>query len=148
MYKINLNYITSRGPWYFESWKADTKKSGGLSTNIGIHFFDMLTWIFGPVVDIKMNYKRSDSESGWLLLENAEVNWNLSINHQDLPKEVIQCGKSTFRLLEIDGESFEFSDGFTELHKVIYQKMLNGKGYGLVEAMPAIEIVEKIRGLL
>jgi UDP-N-acetyl-2-amino-2-deoxyglucuronate dehydrogenase len=147
-YKINLDYMTSRGQWYHESWKGDVKKSGGLSTNIGVHFFDMLTWIFGEAQEVVMKSKLSDYEAGFVKLEKASVDWSLTIDRKRLPAEAVKTGKTTFRSIKIDGEEFEFSEGFTELHKRVYSDILSGKGYGLMEARPAIAIVEKIRGML
>src|SRR5438445_474015 len=120
LHKINLTYMTSRGQWYHESWKGDVKKSGGLSTNIGVHFFDMLTWIFGNVRDVQVFEKSASVEKGKLLLEKAEVDWTLTIDRSLLPADAIQSGKTTFRSIKIDGTEFEFSEGFTELHKRVY----------------------------
>lgn len=147
LHKIDLVYMTSRGQWYLESWKGDVKKSGGLTTNIGVHFFDMLTWIFGEAKDVKVSHKDPMSEKGFVRLEKAEVNWELTIDRHRLPKEALDTGKTTYRSIKIDGEEFEFSEGFTELHKRVYTDILNGKGYGVMAARPAIEIVEKIRGI-
>jgi UDP-N-acetyl-2-amino-2-deoxyglucuronate dehydrogenase len=144
-YKIELNYMTSRGQWYLESWKGDVKKSGGLTTNIGVHFFDMLTWIFGKAVEVNVEYKDAVREKGFVKLEKASVNWELTIDRKRLPKEALDAGKTTFRSIKIDGVEFEFSEGFTELHKRVYTDILSGKGYGVEAARPAIEIVEKIR---
>ncbi|QDK37507.1 Gfo/Idh/MocA family protein [Bdellovibrio sp. NC01] len=144
-HKVDLVYITSRGQWYHESWKGDVKKSGGLSTNIGVHFFDMLTWIFGNPKEVKINKKSSSFESGELVLEKAHINWSLTIDRSHLPPEAVKSGKTTFRSIKIDGEEFEFSEGFTELHKRVYTDVLGGKGYGLSAARAAIEIVEMIR---
>ncbi|MFM6928199.1 MAG: Gfo/Idh/MocA family oxidoreductase [Bdellovibrio sp.] len=145
LHEIELVYMTSRGQWYHESWKGDVKKSGGLSTNIGVHFFDMLTWIFGEPKEIKSGEKSASYESGELLLEKARVKWSLTIDRKYLPPEAVKSGKTTFRSIKIDGEEFEFSEGFTELHKRVYRDVLSGKGYGLESARAAIEIVEKIR---
>jgi len=146
-YKITLDYMTSRGQWYHESWKGDVKKSGGLSTNIGVHFFDMLTWIFGEAEEIAVKEKGPTKESGYLKLKKAEVRWMLTIDRKNLPAEAVQSGKTTFRSMKIDNEEFEFSEGFTELHKRVYADILSGKGYGLEASRPAIAIVEKIRGM-
>ena len=143
--KIQLTYMTSRGQWYQESWKGDVRKSGGLSSNIGVHFFDMLTWIFGDVDDVKINQYSSTLESGSLKLSNAEVDWVLTIDRKNLPQAALDSGKTTYRSISINGEEFEFSEGFTELHKKVYTDILNGRGYGLEAARPAIRIVEKIR---
>lgn len=144
-HKIQLTYVTSRGQWYHESWKGDVRKSGGLSSNIGVHFFDMLTWIFGDVEDVKINQYSSTLESGSLKLSNAEVDWVLTIDRKNLPQAALDSGKTTYRSISINGEEFEFSEGFTELHKKVYTDILNGRGYGLEAARPAIRIVEKIR---
>ncbi len=143
--QIDLQYFTSRGNWYHESWKGDVKKSGGLSTNIGVHFFDMLTWIFGSAQEVRLTEKTATTEAGALRLERADVNWYLSIDREKLPKAAKDSGKTTYRSLKIDGSEFEFSEGFTELHNRVYKDVLEGKGYGLEAARPAIEIVEKLR---
>lgn len=145
-HKIDLTYLTSRGQWYHESWKGDVRKSGGLSTNIGVHFFDMLTWIFGAAQDVKSLERSATVERGVVKLEKATVNWFLSIDRAKLPPEAVKSGKTTFRSIKIDGEEFEFSEGFTELHNRVYADVLSGKGYGLESARTAIEIVEKLRG--
>lgn len=145
-HQIDLTYLTSRGQWYHESWKGDVRKSGGLSTNIGVHFFDMLTWIFGEAKEIKSLERSATVEKGWLRLEKATVNWFLSIDRAKLPADAAKSGKTTFRSIKIDGEEFEFSEGFTELHNRVYSDVLSGKGYGLESARTAIEIVEKLRG--
>jgi UDP-N-acetyl-2-amino-2-deoxyglucuronate dehydrogenase len=144
-HKVDLTYMTSRGNWYLESWKGDEAKSGGLSTNIGIHFFDMLTWIFGEVREVRMKEKSPTFEQGTLNLARADVNWSLTTDRRRLPNDAVRAGKTTFRSIRIDGEEFEFSEGFTELHKKVYQDILAGKGYGLEDARPAIEIAEIIR---
>lgn len=147
-HQIDLQYFTSRGNWYHESWKGDVKKSGGLSTNIGVHFFDMLTWIFGEAQDVRLTEKTATTEAGTLKLERADVNWYLCIDREKLPAAAKESGKTTYRSLKIDGSEFEFSEGFTELHNRVYKDVLEGKGYGLEAARPAIEIVEKLRGLI
>ena len=144
-HEVELNYITSRGHWYFTSWKGDIQKSGGIATNIGVHFFDMLMWIFGDAKEVIVNEHSRDTASGTLQLENASVKWNLSINGKKLPEELRIAGKRTYRTLNIDGESFEFSDGFTELHTKSYENILAGKGFPLLETRKAIELVHKIR---
>ena len=144
-YQVELNYITSRGHWYFTSWKGDIQKSGGIATNIGVHFFDMLIWIFGNAKEIIVTQHMPDTASGILELENAAVKWNLSISGKKLPQEIIATGKRTYRSLNIDGESFEFSDGFTELHTKSYENILSGKGFPLMETKKAIEVVHTIR---
>ncbi|WP_413944571.1 Gfo/Idh/MocA family oxidoreductase [Bdellovibrio sp. HCB-162] len=146
-HEINLTYMTSRGQWYHESWKGDVRKSGGLSTNIGVHFFDMLTWIFGEPLSVDVSEKSATVEKGTLKLKNAHVSWSLTIDRSLLPAEAVKTGKTTFRSIKIDGSEFEFSEGFTELHKKVYGDILSGKGYGLEAARSAIRIVEQIRGM-
>lgn len=144
-FEVNLNYITSRGSWYHTSWKGDIQKSGGIATNIGVHFFDMLMWIFGDVKQNDVLQHTADTASGTLELERAHVNWMLSINEQTLPADVRAAGKRTFRSLSIDGEKFEFSEGFTELHTLSYINILSGKGFPLTETRKAIQLVHEIR---
>jgi UDP-N-acetyl-2-amino-2-deoxyglucuronate dehydrogenase len=144
-YQVNLHYITSRGNWYHTSWKGDQSKSGGIATNIGVHFFDMLMWVFGKVEESVVNEHTEKSASGVLHLEKATVNWSLSIDANTLPEEVKVQGKRTFRTLTIDGNSFEFSDGFTELHTDSYHQILNGNGFGLQETISSIDLVHNIR---
>jgi len=144
-YDIDLTYITSRGNWYYTSWKGDESKSGGIASNIGVHFFDMLQWIFGPMQDFTVNEKSHDTNAGTLVLERAKVNWYLSINAENLPESVKSKGIATYRTLSIEGEEIEFSKGFTDLHTVSYREILEGKGYGLADAKNAIEIVSQIR---
>ena len=144
-YKINLNYITARGHWYHTSWKGDTAKSGGIATNIGIHFFDMLLWIFGDVKKNIVTQHTATAAAGELELENANVNWMLSIDGDSLPAEAKAAGKQTFRNLTIDDESFEFSDGFAELHTQSYAGIIAGKGVSLTETRKVIELVHDIR---
>ena len=145
IYDIDLTYITSRGNWYYTSWKGDESKSGGIASNIGVHFFDMLQWIFGPMQSFSVNEKTKDTNSGKLKLKRANVNWYLSINSNNLPDQAKQEKLTTFRTLSIEGESIEFSKGFTDLHTVSYQKILDGFGYGLKDAKNSIEIVSQIR---
>ncbi|HYM94893.1 MAG TPA: Gfo/Idh/MocA family oxidoreductase [Chitinophagaceae bacterium] len=144
-YKIDLRYITSRGHWYNVSWKGDIQKSGGIATNIGIHFFDMLLWIFG---DVKINdvlKHDKNAAAGKLVLDKAEVNWFLSIDARDLPKGIAETGKRIFRSITIDGKEFEFSDGFTELHTRSYEEILKGNGFPIQETRKSIELVHDIR---
>ncbi|MDA9852288.1 Gfo/Idh/MocA family oxidoreductase [Flavobacteriaceae bacterium] len=145
VYDIDLTYITSRGNWYYTSWKGDENKSGGIASNIGVHFFDMLQWIFGPMQSFSVNEKTRDTNSGTLQLKKANVNWYLSINSDNLPDQAKKEKLTTFRTLSIEGESIEFSRGFTDLHIVSYQKILQGLGYGLKDAINSIEIVSQIR---
>jgi UDP-N-acetyl-2-amino-2-deoxyglucuronate dehydrogenase len=145
VYDIDLTYITSRGNWYYASWKGDVSKSGGIATNIGVHFFDMLTWIFGDVIENIVHVHAFDRAAGLLRLRKANVRWFLSINEETLPRQIHQSGKRTYRSLKIDNEEFEFSDGFTELHTLSYQKILDGKGFGIQESFNSIQIVHDIR---
>ncbi|HJY21862.1 MAG TPA: Gfo/Idh/MocA family oxidoreductase [Hanamia sp.] len=142
---IELTYITSRGHWYNTSWKGDIQKGGGIATNIGVHFFDMLMWIFGDVEESKVTALSNQSASGYLELEKASVNWSLSIDANSLPKDVKAAGKRTYRMLNIDGKSFEFSDGFTELHTQSYAEIIAGRGFPMSETRKAIELVHQIR---
>lgn len=144
-HQVELDYITSRGHWYYASWKGDIQKSGGIATNIGVHFFDMLMWIFGEVKENIVNEHSGSTASGILELQKATVNWKLSIDYNNLPDEVKAQGKRTYRTLNIDGESFEFSDGFTELHTKSYENILSGKGFPLMETRKAIQLVHDIR---
>lgn len=145
VYDIDLTYVTSRGNWYYTSWKGNEEKSGGIASNIGVHFFDMLQWIFGPMEQASVDIKTKDTNAGTLTFERAKVNWFLSINAENLPAEAKQKGLPTFRTLTIEGDEIEFSKGFTDLHTVSYQKILEGNGYGLSDAKNSIEIVSKIR---
>jgi len=144
-HQINLEYITSRGPWYQYSWKGDEQKSGGLLINIGVHFFDMLCWIFGKPVKSQIKIKQDQTISGTLVLERAEINWFLSSEYSNLPKEVKANGQTTYRSLKIDGKEFNFSEGFTDLHKIVYQDILNGGGFGIEESFLGIETVNIIK---
>ena len=146
-YDIDLTYITSRGAWYHRSWKGDIEKSGGVATNIGVHFFDMLTWIFGPETENIVHVREDDHAAGFLQLENARVNWFLSINRDHLPEQAKAAKKSTYRSITVDGEEIEFSDGFGDLHTESYKSILEGKGYGLSDARTSINIVHGIRNM-
>lgn len=145
IYDVDLTYLTSRGHWYYTSWKGDQTKSGGIATNIGVHFFDMLSWIFGDVKQNTIHVHTHDRASGYLELDRARVRWFLSINEDVLPEEVVSKGQRTYRSITIEGEELEFSGGFTELHTTSYLDILNGKGYGIEDARQAIEIVHDIR---
>lgn len=145
MYDVELTYITSRGKWYYSSWKGDVHKSGGIATNIGVHFYDMLQWIFGPVKENIVNVMSFDRVAGRLELEKAHVRYFLSINAECLPENAVQGEKRTYRTLNIDGEEFEFSAGFTELHTKSYENILAGSGFRIAEARPCIEMVSQIR---
>lgn len=145
IFDVDLTYLTSRGNWYYTSWKGDVSKSGGIATNIGVHFYDMLSWIFGDVKENVVHVHEHDRASGYLELEKARVRWFLSINEDVLPDEVKARGQRTYRSITIEGEELEFSGGFTELHNRVYESILEGKGYGLEDARQAIEIVHQIR---
>ncbi len=142
---VKLTYITSRGPWYLVSWKGQIERSGGLATNIGIHFFDLLMWFFGAVRHSEVHEAKPRHTGGYLELENARVQWFLSVDEDDLPKEAQEKGQRTYRSITIDGEEVEFSGGFTDLHTIIYQETLAGRGFGLSDARPSIELVHNIR---
>jgi UDP-N-acetyl-2-amino-2-deoxyglucuronate dehydrogenase len=141
---IDLSYITSRGQWYHQSWKGDESKSGGLAVNIGIHFFDMLIWIFGDVVENIILNKTNYSINGILILERANIRWNLSVDASTLPKDIIDSGQHAYRSIVIDGKSLEFSDGFTDLHTIAYREILNGNGFVVDDTMPALRVVNEI----
>lgn len=145
VYDIDLTYLTSRGSWYFTSWKGNTNKSGGIATNIGVHFFDMLSWIFGSVKRNEVHLHEHDRAAGFLELENARVRWFLSINENDLPKEIKEKGQRTFRSINIEDEELEFSQGFTDLHTKSYEEIISGNGFGIDETRQAIKIVHDIR---
>ncbi len=142
---VVLTYITSRGPWYKYSWKGDINKSGGIATNIGIHFFDFLIWVFGPVLNSEVHLYADDKMAGFIELQNANVRWFLSTDRFDLPQEALDSKQTTYRLITVDGEEVEFTKGFTDLHTVVYQEILDGKGFGISDARPSIELVYKIR---
>lgn len=145
IYDIDLTYITARGHWYFASWKAINEKSGGIPTNIGIHFFDMLIWIFGEVQESIVNVLEPKRAAGILHLKNARVRWYLSVDYSVIPENIKLLGKRTYRVLSINNEEFEFSDGFTDLHTLSYKNIINNNGFGLSEARPSLDLVYKIR---
>jgi UDP-N-acetyl-2-amino-2-deoxyglucuronate dehydrogenase len=145
VYDIELTYIASRGKWYHYSWKGDIKKSGGVVTNIGIHFFDMLSWIFGDMYESHVHLQEFNKASGLLRLKKANVKWFLSIDRNDLPQRISENGQTTFRSITINEKEIEFSGGFTDLHTVSYRNILEGNGFGISEARNSIEIVHKIR---
>jgi UDP-N-acetyl-2-amino-2-deoxyglucuronate dehydrogenase len=145
IYDIELSYITSRGKWYHISWKGDIQKSGGIATNIGVHFFDMLIWIFGGVKQNIVHKMGADTASGYLELEQARVKWYLSLDYNKIPQAVKETGQRTYRSITIDGEEIEFSGGFADLHTASYNHILCGKGYGIYDSKPAIETVYTIR---
>ena len=140
-----MSYLTSRGNWYYTSWKGNEEKSGGIATNIGVHFFDMLGWIFGDLRQNIVHVHTHDRAAGYLEFERARVRWFLSINYDVLPEEIKAKGMRTYRSITIDGEELEFSKGFTELHTKSYQAILDGKGFRISESKKAIEIVHQIR---
>ncbi|MFQ3576031.1 MAG: Gfo/Idh/MocA family oxidoreductase, partial [Cytophagales bacterium] len=144
-HKVSLDYITSRGAWYDVSWKGDESKSGGIATNIGIHFFDMLIWVFGKVQTLEVSHYAAHKASGTIELEHAFVEWNLSIDADDLPKQARNEGKRTFRCIVVDGEELEFSEGFGDLHTLSYRKILEGNGFPCSEVLPSIQLVHDIR---
>ena len=145
IYDIDLTYLTSRGRWYFVSWKGDLSKSGGIASNIGVHFYDMLTWIFGGVKENKVYLAQEDASSGVLELAHAHVRWFLSVNYDYIPDEIKAKEQRTYRSITVDGKEIEFSGGFTDLHTLSYQEILKGNGFGLEEARNSIEIVHDIR---
>lgn len=145
VYDVDLTYLTSRGNWYYTSWKGDVSKSGGIASNIGIHFYDMLSWIFGEVLENKVHLHTHDRAAGYLEFAQARVKWFLSIDSEALPTEVKENGQRTYRSITIDGAELEFSTGFTELHTESYKEIINGKGFGLEDARQSINIVHTIR---
>ena len=145
VFDVDLTFIASRGKWYYTSWKGDINKSGGVATNIGIHFFDLLTWIFGATKEAVVHVHTHDRAAGFLQLERARVRWFLSINESTLPEAVKQSGKQTYRSITLEGEEIEFSEGFTDLHTKSYEAILAGNGFTLLDALPSIELVHKIR---
>lgn len=145
IFDVDLTYLTSRGSWYYTSWKGNQSKSGGIATNIGVHFFDMLSWIFGDVKKNIIHVHEHDRSSGYLEFERARVRWFLSINYELIPTELKVIGQRTYRSINIEGEELEFSKGFTDLHTKVYKDIIKGKGYGLEDARQAIEIVHEIR---
>jgi len=142
---VRLTYITSRGKWYLYSWKGDAERAGGLATNIGIHFFDMLGWIFGPVERNEVHLAEPRRTAGYLELERARVRWFLSIAAEDLPAPCSRDGQRTFREIAVDGQDIEFSGGFADLHTDVYRDILAGGGYGIADAMPSIRLCHDIR---
>jgi len=147
VYEIDLTYLTSRGKWYFESWKGKEEKSGGIASNIGVHFYDMLCWIFGDVEENIVNVKTPDCNAGTFRLKHANVRWFLSVNYNYIPQEIRDSGMRTYRSITVDGEEIEFSGGFTDLHTRSYEEILKGNGFGLDEAYGSIRTVSTIRKL-
>jgi UDP-N-acetyl-2-amino-2-deoxyglucuronate dehydrogenase len=142
---VILTYITSRGPWYHVSWKGQQDKSGGVATNIGVHFFDLLLWLFGAAANLRVYHSDDSRMSGFIELEHARVRWFLSVDSQDLPAQAKAAGKTTYRSITVDGEEVEFSEGFTDLHTRVYEEILAGRGFGISEARPSIELTYAIR---
>ena len=145
--EVDLTYITSRGNWFLKSWKGQEDKSGGIAANIGIHFFDMLCWVFGPVQEVRLHSMSPMKAAGYLEFANARVRWFLSIDRSDLPPAATNAGKTTFRNVTINAQDLEFSEGFVDLHTQSYAHIIDGGGYPVSEARQAIEIVETMRHL-
>ena len=145
MFDVDLSYITTRGSWYQKSWKGDVEKSGGVATNIGIHFFDMITWIFGNVKENIVHHYSASKAAGFLQLEKARVRWFLSVDAEDLPKDAVEKGKRTYRSITVNGEEVEFSEGFTDLHTETYRQILSGNGFGIDDARESIELTDFVR---
>jgi len=144
-HQVELTYITARGQWYYTSWKAEMPKSGGIATNIGIHFFDLLLWLFGPLQSMEVHQHTHDRAAGYLELQHAQVRWFMSINADTLPENHKKAQKRTFRSITIAGQEIEFSDGFSDLHTKSYEAVLQGAGFGIDTVLPAIEMVHQIR---
>lgn len=144
---VVLTYVTARGPWYDVSWKGSPEKSGGIAMNIGVHFFDMLLWIFGEAGECRVQLAAERRMAGTLELERARVRWFLSIEPSDLPAPAQPGGRTTHRSITIDGQQIEFTDGFANLHTRVYEEILAGRGFGIDDVRPSIEIVSRIRGL-
>lgn len=147
IHDVDLTYLTSRGHWYYTSWKGDVTKSGGIATNIGVHFYDMLSWVFGDVKNNVVHLHSHDRAAGYLEFEKARVRWFLSINYDLIPSQAKEKEQRTYRSITIEGEELEFSGGFTDLHTKSYEEILNGNGYGINDARQAIQIVHDIRHL-
>ena len=145
IYEVDLTYLTSRGNWYFTSWKGDQSKSGGIATNIGVHFYDMLGWIFGKVKKNEVHLKKANASAGYLEFKHAKVRWFLSVDFGYIPDEIKQTGHRTYRSITVNNEEIEFSEGFTDLHTKSFEDIINGGGFGLDDARTSIEIVSDIR---
>jgi UDP-N-acetyl-2-amino-2-deoxyglucuronate dehydrogenase len=145
VFEVDLTYLTSRGHWYFTSWKGDDNKSGGIATNIGVHFYDMLGWVFGDIKKNEAHLKQEDVSAGYLEFKHAKVRWFLSVNYEYIPDDIKAAGQRTYRSITVDGKEIEFSGGFTDLHTKSYEHILTGGGFGLEEARKSIEIVSDIR---
>jgi UDP-N-acetyl-2-amino-2-deoxyglucuronate dehydrogenase len=143
--EVELAYVTRRGPWYHSSWKGNEERSGGIAMNVGIHLFDLVMWLFGGVIDSEVHLTQRDKMAGALQLERARVRWFLSVDAADLPEHCRESGQFAHRSLRMDGEEFEFSRGFTDLHTRVYEDILAGRGCGIEEARPAITLVRRIR---
>lgn len=143
--EVVLTYVTSRGPWYHVSWKGDEEHSGGIATNIGVHFFDLLMWFFGRVEASEVHVRERGRMGGVLELERARVRWFLSVSADDLPAQTRTAGRTTFRSITIDGSEVEFTEGFTDLHTRVYEEALAGRGHGIADARPSIDLVHRIR---
>lgn len=144
-HRVVLTYVTARGAWYLRSWKGVTEKSGGVGTNIGVHFFDLLTWLFGPLERLETHLSDERTCSGYLEMARADVQWFLSIDAAHVPEARRDEGERTFRSIQMDGEEIEFSGGFADLHTEIYRRTLVGEGFGIEDARAAIDIVRRIR---
>lgn len=145
IHDVDLTYITSRGPWYQVSWKGNHDKSGGVATNIGIHFFDLLMWLFGSVNGIKVYHSDDERMSGFIELEHARVRWFLSVDKNDLPAQAKANNKTTYRSITVDGKEIEFSEGFTDLHTKVYEETLAGRGFSIKDARPSVQLTHDIR---
>lgn len=144
-HEVVLTYVTARGPWYLNTWKGDVARSGGISTNIGIHFFDLLLWLFGAVEGFEVHVSDARRAAGFLELQRATVRWFLSIDRDDLPQPPAPGGATTFRSITVDGAEVEFSEGFTDLHTEVYRRILDGRGFGIEDARPSIALAHSIR---
>jgi UDP-N-acetyl-2-amino-2-deoxyglucuronate dehydrogenase len=144
-HQVRLTYTTARGPWYDVSWKGRDDRSGGIVTNIGIHFFDLLIWLFGRPTATELHLRQPKRMAGWIALERADVSWFLSAEAGDLPFEAQPGIKTTFRSIVVDGQEVEFSEGFTDLHTRVYEELLAGRGFGISDARPSIELTSSIR---
>lgn len=142
---VDLTYITSRGPWYHVSWKGNSQRSGGVATNIGIHFFDLLIWLFGSPRESHVHVRENDCMSGFFELETADVRWFLSVNPNDLSFQPEPGGRTTLRSIVVDGQEVEFTDGFVDLHTCVYQQALRGQGFTIEDARPSICLVHELR---
>jgi UDP-N-acetyl-2-amino-2-deoxyglucuronate dehydrogenase len=144
-YKVDLTYVTARGNWYHHSWKGNLEKSGGVVTNIGIHLFDLLLWLFGPAGESHLYCLDEQKASGYMELDRADVRWYLSVDYRDLPFPVSPGVRSTYRSITIDGEEVEFTEGFTDLHTRVYEETLAGRGFSIADARSSLELTYRIR---